>query len=111
MCSRTLVEKIEKCVFTLVDQNYDQDCCSGDIKNVPSIMMIIMKEKRKFQTYALCLASASASSPLKLGQYNQSRRDPADGGNSNDIKTKNNPEQNKVFCLFQFHLEGRRYHW
>ena len=37
MCSRTLVEKIEKYVFTLVKtiQNDDQNCCSGDIKLLP----------------------------------------------------------------------------
>ena len=58
------------------DENYDQDCFSGDIKLVPyalhmMVMLVIImmvKAKRKSKTYARCLASASASSPLKLGQ-------------------------------------------
>ena len=59
------------------------------------MMMMKMKKKvrRKFKTYALCLASASASSPLKLGQYNQRRRDPTDESVADNSKT-NNLEQN-----------------
>ena len=63
-------------------------------------MMKMKKKVRwKFKTYALCLASASASSPLKLGQYNQRRRDPTDESGADNSKT-NNLEQNNFFCIF-----------
>ena len=66
------------------------------IKKIQNSRPVCLTSKRTLKTYALCLASASASSPLKLGQYNQSRRDPADGGHCDDIQT-NILEQNEIF--------------